>query len=305
MLERFAIRKLHCTTLPLPRSVELAATIEATGVEARFLPGGCGANMAAWLAKLGTPVSVVAPFGRDANGDLARHDLERRGVRIAGFDYDGPHSLIYTLITEDRERTFADYCHGVRYDLLDSARALRGESIVAIDGYLLLRLGAAEGVHAYLREERPIGQRIIFCPGDVSVLTDAATASAFVLERCSHLVMNRNEAAALFPGGSDADVVGGLRARGISGAITQGEDGALLFDAEETLHIGSAHLGRPIVNTNGAGDAFTSGYMHGLDRGLSLAETARIATDCASEILDSEAARPAHSSEVFTTAPSG
>jgi len=248
---------------------------------------------------------VVAPFGRDANGDLARGDLERRGVHIAGFDYDGPHSLIYTLITEDRERTFADYCHGVRYDLLDSARALKGESIVAIDGYLLLRLGAADGVHAYLREERPIGQRIIFCPGDVSVLTDAADASAFVLERCSHLVMNRNEAAALFPGGSDADIVAGLRARGISGAITQGEDGALLFDAEEMLHIGSAHLGRPIVNTNGAGDAFTSGYMHGLDRGLSLAETARIATDCASEILDSEAARPVHSSEVFTTAPVG
>ena len=140
LLERFAIRKLHCTTLPLPQSVALAATIEATGAEARFLPGGCGANMASWLAKLGSPVSVVAPFGRDANGELARRDLERRGVTIAGFDYDGPHSLIYTLITEDRERTFADYCHGVRYDLLASARALRSESIVAIDGLSLIHI---------------------------------------------------------------------------------------------------------------------------------------------------------------------
>src|ERR1700712_4359109 len=59
LLERFAIQKLHCPTLPLPQSVALAAAIEATGAEARFLPGGCGANMAAWLARLGTPVSVV------------------------------------------------------------------------------------------------------------------------------------------------------------------------------------------------------------------------------------------------------
>src|ERR1044072_4927777 len=135
-----------------------------------------------------------------------------------------------------------------------------------------MRRATAAGVDAYLREERPIGQQIVFCPGDVSVLTDAADACATVLERCSHLVMNRNEAAALFPGASDAEIVAALRARGVSGAITKGEDGALLFDTAETLHIGSAHLGRPIVNTNGAGDAFTAGYMHGLDQGLPLAE---------------------------------
>jgi sugar/nucleoside kinase (ribokinase family) len=305
LLEQFAIRKLHCTTLPLPQSLELAATIEATGADARFLPGGCGANMAAWLAKLGSQVTVVAPFGQDANGALARRDLEQRGVTVAGFDYDGPHSLIYTLITEDRERTFADYCHGVRYDLLDSARALRSESMVAIDGYLLLRLGAADGVRAYLGEERPLGQRILFAPGDVSVLADAAEAASFVLDRCTHLVMNRNEAGALFPGGSDDEIVAALRARGIAGAVTQGEEGALLFDGEQALHVPSAGLDRAIVNTNGAGDAFTSGYMHGLDRGLPLAETARLASACAAEILVSEAARPALLSEVFTTAPAG
>lgn len=311
LLERFAIRKLHCTTLPLPESIALAAAIEATGAAARFLPGGCGANMASWLARLGSEVTVVAPFGRDANGDLARRDLERRGVTVAGFDYDGPHSLIYTLITEDRERTFADYCHGVRYDLLDSARALRGESIVAIDGYLLLRLGAADGVCAYLREHRPIGQRIVFAPGDVSVLTDAAEAAAFVLDRCSHLVMNRNEAASLFPGESDAGIVAALRARGISGAVTQGEEGALLFDADQILHVPSAGLDSAIVNTNGAGDAFTSGYLHGLDRGMPLAETARLASACAAEILLNEAARPPmeeyveKTSAIFTVAPPG
>jgi sugar/nucleoside kinase (ribokinase family) len=106
--------------------------------------------------------------------------------------------------------------------------------------------------------------------------------------------MNRNEAAYLYPGLSSEAVAAELRARGIRGAITEGEKGALLFDAEETLHIGPGSLGEPVVNTNGAGDAFTAGYVHGLDRGLSLADTAQLATSCAAEILMTHGARPEH-----------
>jgi sugar/nucleoside kinase (ribokinase family) len=201
--------------------------------------------------------------------------------------------LIYTLITPDRERTFAAWYHGVRYDITDAARALRGEREVIVDGYLLFQPGVAEGLRAWL-SERPAGQKIIFCPGDVSVLTEMGADARFVLDHCDHLIMNRNEAATLYPGASGEAVAAELRARGISGAITAGEEGALLFDAEETLRIGPGSLGEPVVNTNGAGDAFTAGYVHGLDRGLTLAETAQLATSCAAEILMTHGARPEH-----------
>jgi sugar/nucleoside kinase (ribokinase family) len=277
--------------MPLDSSFALRATLEAQ-YRPNFLPGGCGANMAAGLRTLGSEVSVVAPFGNDSYGALARRDLEARGVTIRGFDYDGPHSLIYTLITEDRERTFADYCHGIPYDLLASARLLDDEHIVAIDGYLLLRLGVAEGIRTWLSEPRPAHQELVFCPGDVSVLADAADIAMLAIERCDHLVMNRNEAHALFPGMNDAEIVETLRARGIAGVVTKGEEGAMLFDADDVIHVGKARLDRPIVNTNGAGDAFTAGYMHGIDRGLPLTETARLATACAADILVIEGARP-------------
>lgn len=293
LLDRFAIRKLLCTTIPVDRSIMLGTELADGVVAPRLLPGGCGANMASWLARLGSDTAVVAPFGNDSPADLARGDLEARGVRIVGFDYDGPHSVIYTLITSDRERTFADYCHGVDYDLFDSAARLAAEKLVSIDGYLLLRPGATRGVRAYLEQARPAGQQIVFCPGDVSVLADAAEIAHFILQRSDHLLINRNEAAALFPGLSDEQVATELRTRGISGAITQGEHGAFLFNADEWLHIPSASLGRPIANTNGAGDAFASGYVHGIDKGMPLDAIATLATQCAAEILMTEAARPA------------
>ncbi|MCW3845715.1 carbohydrate kinase family protein [Sphingomonas sp. LB-2] len=277
--------------MPLDRSFALRETLESVHAPA-FLPGGCGANMAAGLRTLGSAVSVVAPFGNDSYADYARRDLEARGVAIRGFDYGGPHSLIYTLITADRERTFADYCHGVPYDLLAPARLLDDEHIVAIDGYLLLRQGVAEGMRAWLTEPRPANQRLVFCPGDVSVLLDAKPIADLAIERCDHLVMNRNEAHTLFPGLSDEAIVAALRARGISGAVTKGEEGALLFNAHEMIHVPKARLDRPIVNTNGAGDAFTAGYLRGIDMDLPLAEIARIATACAAQILVIEGARP-------------
>ena len=291
LLAPYGLARAECTTIPVERSFELAAELAQCAQPPRYLPGGCGANMAAWLARLGSRVAVVAPFGNDSYASLARDDLESRGVDVIGFDYDGPHSLIYTLITEDRERTFADYCHGVRYELIDAARDLAHEPIVTIDGYLLLRPGAADGVEAYLRDARPAGQHIVFCPGDVSVLKDAPSARR-ILERCDHLVMNRNEARALFPGLSEHEIAAELRARGVSGAITMSEQGALLFSADALLHVPATGLAGAIVNTNGAGDAFASGYVHGIDRGMPLADIGRLATECAAEILVTEAARP-------------
>lgn len=290
-LETFGLARHECTTMTRLARDGLAAAVES--MPRVVLPGGCGANMASWLARLGSDTAVVAPFGQDANGAMARRDLESRGVRVAGFDYEGPHTLIYTLITPDRERTFAAWYHGVRYDITAAVQALRDEREVIVDGYLLFQPGVAEGLRAYLAE-RPAGQQVVFCPGDVSVLAEMAADARFVLERCDHLVMNRNEAAYLYPGLSSEAVAAELRARGVSGAITEGENGALLFNPAESLHIPPASLGEPVINTNGAGDAFTAGYVHGLDRGLTLAETAQFATSCAAEILMTHGARPEH-----------
>ncbi|MBO9713600.1 carbohydrate kinase family protein [Sphingomonas sp.] len=295
LLADYGLAKLQCTTIPYPRSEELG---RALGAGARFLPGGCGANMAAGLAALGSEVAVVAPFGADSHGSFARADLESRGVEIRGFGYDGPHSLVYTLITGDRERTFADYCHGVPYDLAAAAHGLDDQRIVAIDGYLLLRLGVADGIRGWLASGRPEGQDLVFCPGDVSVLTDAGPIVRDLLAEARHLVLNRHEAAKLFPGLSDEAIAAMLRERGVSGAITQGEAGAFLFDRTGSLHVGANKLDRPIVNTNGAGDAFTAGYLHGIEQGLPLDEVARLATACAARVLTIEGARPERAAEV-------
>ena len=291
LLPRYALRRHGCTTLSRSAIEALEAEVTAMGT-ARFLPGGCGANQAAWLARMGGAATVVAPFGNDTHGRTARADLTARGVAIAGFDYAGPHTLVYTLVTPDRDRSFADDDHGVRYDLFPAARALANERLVAIDGYLLLRPGAPEGIAAYLAEVAPRGQEILFCPGDVSVIELASGPVRALVERCDHLLLNHGEAAALFPGRSMEEIVALLRARGTSGAVTLAEKGALLFNPGGVFHAPPARLSAPIVNTNGAGDGFAGGYMHAVARGLSLEEIARAATLCAGEALLTEGARP-------------
>jgi ribokinase/sulfofructose kinase len=53
-----------------------------------------------------------------------------------------------------------------------------------------------------------------------------------------------------------------LRARGVDrGAITSGADGALLFDSDDTHTVDAADPGNDVVDTTGAGDAFTAGLV--------------------------------------------
>ncbi len=50
-------------------------------------PGGCAANTAVSLAKLGVSVSVAGKVGKDMFGDAVERDLRSSGVRTDAFAY--------------------------------------------------------------------------------------------------------------------------------------------------------------------------------------------------------------------------
>ena len=58
---------------PLIRGSDAAA-------EVRVMPGGSGANVAVWLARLGQPVTFIGRIGDDLFGRWLADDLAREGV---------------------------------------------------------------------------------------------------------------------------------------------------------------------------------------------------------------------------------
>ncbi len=76
--------------------------------ELDLLSGGCAANTAAVLAKLGAETQLVALIGRDALGDAALADQRAAGVNVDAVrrDADVPTSAAIVLVDGAGQRSF-------------------------------------------------------------------------------------------------------------------------------------------------------------------------------------------------------
>jgi len=77
-----------------------------SSADIRLVPGGAGANTAAWLAAHGVPVALVSRVGDDVAGGAARAALEQAGVTCR-FSVDPalPTCTVVVLVAADGART--------------------------------------------------------------------------------------------------------------------------------------------------------------------------------------------------------
>lgn len=70
--------------------------------------GGCAANAAMDLGKLGVPVSLSCKVGNDIYGDFVRSSAKESGVNTQGiiFDTDNATTLSVVCVGSDGERSF-------------------------------------------------------------------------------------------------------------------------------------------------------------------------------------------------------
>jgi sugar/nucleoside kinase (ribokinase family) len=292
-LAEFGFTKMICTPLDWDRAELLENSIERINDDFCFSPGGCGANIAVWLKMLGIAPTLIAPFGLDINGRLARCSIAELQINCLGYNYDGAQSRTYTLITNDKERTFASVQGPVPTNILaDILPYLANEPYFLVDSYYLEHDGAIEIMMPFLRRQRAIGKKFVFCPNDTSVISRHEYVMEELIDLSDILLMNENEAEALFVGTSSLNVINQLRARGKSGAITDGPLGARVFDASGIYDVPPAKPPRAQVNTNGAGDAFAAGFLAGILLDFDLRWSGELGRYCAAEILTTTSARP-------------
>ena len=88
-------------SLPLPGRTEVVKDLQ-------ILAGGCAANTAAVLAKLGAEVRLAALIGQDVLGDAALADVKRTGLCLDAVVRDpaDPTSAVIVLISGTGERSF-------------------------------------------------------------------------------------------------------------------------------------------------------------------------------------------------------
>ncbi len=231
-------------------------------------PGGKGSNQAVAAARLGGETAIITRLGDDAFADLAEKTWADAGViNLAKRDPSNYTGAAYIFIEEASGDNAIIICPGAAGDI--SAADVEAASDV---------IASASVFVTQLEQPIPAAKRaleIAHAAGAATILNPAPAAPLEddIFRLCDYVTPNETETEAL-TGMSVATVeearkaADALLAKGAGAAIiTLGEQGALLH-APGISELVPAFDAGPVVETTGAGDAFTGGLAVGLAQGM-------------------------------------
>jgi sugar/nucleoside kinase (ribokinase family) len=231
--------------------------------------GGNGPNVAAALARLGTPVALAGRVGDDPYGRYVLDRLAAEGVDIAPVTH-GPGVTGVTIVAVDStgERSFIHHLGENAHfgpDDLDWPAVSR-HGIFLLTAHFVLPAMDGEPAAAVLRRARETGLATAL---DVCWDREARWWSLLApcLPHVDYFLPSEEEARMLSGEDSSPERMADFfLAHGCGAvAIKRGERGSLFRDRETTLHTPAYRV--PVAETTGAGDCFVAGFLTGVLRG--------------------------------------
>ena len=253
---------------------------EVPSRRALMKPGGAGGTLAAQLASLGHRVFLAGRVGKDPFAELALSRVREAGVDLRYLQEDPEHttSSVLILVVPGGERAMVSAEGASRY--LDPAlfkpRFLDQVDAVVLSAYALVggpsRSYAAEVLEAARRRELPV-----FADLGAGAVRAAGKELLKHLRGVSWLLMNEGELKALTGASSISQGVARLRQEGFQRlAVKVGAMGSIVVtpEGEELLEPFPIE---DIVDSTGAGDAYTAAFAHAILEGKSPVEAGRLA----------------------------
>jgi ribokinase len=241
-------------------------------------PGGKGSNQAIAASRLGARAALLTAVGPDAFAAAAYRLWQEEGVdashvRVA----DLPTMLGVIVVERDGENRIvvgAGALSELEPGDVEGFASVIAEADVCI---VSLEIRAPVAAHALTVAKRA-GTLAVLNPAPPVALPEA------VVREVDVIVPNRAEAEALTasPPGTAPDLLADRLRLRCSGSIviTLGADGALIDDKAARRRVPAPQV-PTVVDTTGAGDAFTATLATGLASGLSLGDATGVAVTAA------------------------
>lgn len=261
-------------------SIRAAGLLRFGGAMSMTL-GGAETNVAIGLARLGHPVRWVGRLGDDEVGAFALRMLRAEQVDTGRVTLDATRPTGIMLV----ERRIADIARVTYYRAGSAGSVL---SIADLDGAFdagtrILHLtgitpalspSAAEAALWAARTARALGLTVSFDVNYRAALwgRDAASAVLTELAGLANIVFASDDELPLVTAGeTEGAAAQALLDAGVDEVVVKrGADGATAWHATESISAPARRV--TVVDTIGAGDAFTAGYLSALLDGLPIAD---------------------------------
>ena len=240
--------------------------------------GGKGSNQAVAARRLGANVSLLTAVGHDGFGEMGRWLWADEGIDVTGVVTGELPTMTGAILVEEGGDNRIVVAMGALGELtLADVDAFAGHIAAADVCAVSLEIPAEVAARALQLAKRE-GTLALLNPAPPVELPDE------VLRDVDVIVPNRSEAevmTASAPGTPPEALLDGLRERTSARVVlTLGVDGALVDDGTSRVKVDAVRTSR-VVDTTGAGDAFTGALATALAKGLDLFPAVEVATACA------------------------
>ena len=251
--------------------------------------GGSAANSIIGVAQFGGSSYYSCKVANDELGDFYRKDLKANGVHT-NLDHQeleaGITGKCLVMTSTDASRTMNTFL-GITsdYSRVEIAEeALKDSQYLYIEGYLVTSENGQDAMRhgKKLAEENGVKTALTFSdPSMVKYFRDPM--ESVVGAGVDLLFCNEEEAMLYTETDNLEEAREALKRDAKRFVITQGENGAMIFDGDTFIDIEPYKVNAK--DTNGAGDLFAGAFLYGITNGKSYADAGKLASLASSKVV--------------------
>jgi len=274
-----------------------AEALYAARAAPHIVSGGSAANTIVGVASFGVKSAYIGKVKDDELGYVFAED-----IRATGVDFSTPAAAegpatgrCFIYVTPDGERTMNTFLGASAYLSPDDVdeELVRAARVLYLEGYMWDRPAAKAAFQKAAEIAREMGRRVALTLSD-SLCVDRFRGEFIDLMRrglVDTLFANADEILSLYQTPHFAEAVDAVRREGVLAAVTRSEKGSIVVDGRHTYEAPAFSVAR-IVDTTGAGDMYSAGFLAGLAKGADYETCARLGALAAAEIIAHVGARP-------------
>jgi len=259
------------------------------------MSGGSVANTVAGFANLGGQAGYIGRVADDQLGHIFVHDMRSLGVDVKLTPTAGgePTACCYVLITPDGQRsmqTFLGACteineHDITREALDSPQ------LILLEGYIWDTPRSRETVDKAMHTGRESGAAIALSLSDDLCVERHRQSFMQAIEQGIDLVFANEEEIIRLLGVDDFDAaLDKVSVYDAVFALTRSAQGSVVVHGEDRAVQAAVPLAK-LVDSTGAGDAYTAGFLYNWVHGKALKECAELGSVCAAKVIQQIGAR--------------
>lgn len=259
------------------------------------MSGGSVANTIAGVANLGGSTAYIGKVRNDQLGEIFNHDMRSLGVdiRLEPATDGPPTARSHVLISEGGQRTMQTYlgaCLGL--SLADITESTVGApKALLLEGYVW---DIAEGP-ALARKAAAIARKngtavALSLSDSYCVERHRESFDDFVRNDADIVVADEEEVYALLGTNGIEPAIRMLSTLDVLFAVTRSAEGSVIVHGQTVIKQ-AADVVKTVVDTTGAGDAYSAGFLYGWATDRSLEDCARYGTYCATKVIQQLGAR--------------